>query len=119
LPGTTPVTRMRRALETTSEGGHRICIPMPLFRPRLCRGRRFTPEAQSALIHSSQGKSSTERSQIYPENQWLLAAESDDCGGSDGDAGEEGGGRGQRFGCGGGGWRRRLAAEAGGGEGMM
>ena len=73
---------------------------------RLLR-RRFTPETQSALIHSSRGKSPTEGLQIYPGNQRLLAAESDDCRGGDGDAGEKGGGRGQRFGCGGGGWRRR------------
>ncbi len=109
MPSTTPVTRMRRALEMTLEGGRQICIPMPIFRPRLCQGQRFMPETQSALIHLSQGKNKnpTERLHIYPGNQRLLAAESDDCGGGDGDSGEEGGGRGQRFGCGGGGWQRR------------
>ena len=69
---------------------------MPLYRPRLCRGRRFTTEP-IRLDSFVTGESPTERSQIYPGNQRLLAAESDDCGG-DGDAGEEDGGRGQRFG---------------------
>ena len=69
---------------------------------------RFTLETQSALINLSWGESSTERSQIYPWNQQLLAAERDDCGGSYGNGGEEGVGG-----------RRRLvaAAAAHGGEG--